>query len=183
MKLNGIDISSLITTQTNYIITKYEFIESLADEFPAYLSLDINNNILRELIIFSVPRFSFNFYPNYKYTIRIEKNNETLYSLKGSEKILIALKAFKKSFKDLNVLMARLYFLGLKDDKPYRMLIFNDIPVIASNRNDLINQLIEYLKEIYNITVTNLPTVIDGVEYKEKSSAKILDVDYAITLP
>ncbi|AAK41352.1 hypothetical protein SULI_10585 [Saccharolobus solfataricus] len=183
MKLNGIDISSIIAAETGYIITRYEFIDSFAEEFPAYVSYDLTNNALRKLIIFDPPKVGFNFYPNYKYKIKVKKSAETLYSLKGSDRVLIALKAYKKVIGEMNVLMTKLYFLGLKNGKPYRMLILNDVPIIASDKRELIDKLIGYLKENYNITVSNIPIIVDGIEYRERNDVRILDVDYATIIP
>lgn len=182
MKLNGIDLSSIISPETSFIVTTYEFIESLADEFPAYLSLDVNNNVLRKLIIFDKPKLGFNFYPNYKYTVSVKKSSNTLYSLKGSDKILISIKAYKRIISGLKGLATKLYFLGIKNDKLYRLLILNDIPIIASNKDDLMNQLKEFLSNIYNIKISKLPSIIDGISYKERNDAKILDMDYSAPL-
>ncbi|QXJ32752.1 hypothetical protein [Saccharolobus shibatae] len=183
MKLNGIDISSIISTETSYIITRYEFMDSLAEEFPAYISYDLNNNVLRKLIIFDPPKIGFNFYPNYKYTVKIIESTDNLYSLKGSDKLLIALKAYKKVIGEMIGLMTKLHFLGIKNERLYRMLILNDVPIIASNKKELMDKLIDYLKENYYVTVSNIPTIVDGIEYKERNDVKVLDVDYAAIIP
>ncbi|QGA54245.1 hypothetical protein GFS03_06490 [Sulfolobus sp. E5-1-F] len=183
MKLNGIDISSIIVAETSYIITRYEFVDFLAEEYPAYVSYDLNNNVLRKLIIFDPPKIGFNFYPNYKYTVKVVKSADTLYSLKGSDKVLIAIKAYKKGIGEISGLMAKLYFLGSRNERLYRMLILNDVPIIASNKKELMNKLIDYLRENYNITVSDIPTIVDGIKYRERNDIKVLDVDYSAIIP
>ncbi|MEM3972092.1 MAG: hypothetical protein QXR34_09040 [Saccharolobus sp.] len=182
MKLFGINISSLISPETNYIVTDFEFVNSLADDFPAFASLDANHRVLRKLILIKTPKFNFNFYPNYKYTIKVKNADNTLASLKGSEKIIVGLRANKSLIGNKKGITTKLYFLGIKNDEPYRLLILNDIPIIATNKEDLMNQLKSFLKETYNIKISKIPTVIDGVRYREKVDAKIVDVDYYLII-
>jgi hypothetical protein len=80
-------------------------------------------------------------------------------------------------------LMTKLHFLGIKNERLYRMLILNDVPIIASNKKELMDKLIDYLKENYYVKVSNIPTIVDGIEYKERNDIKVLDVDYAAIIP
>ncbi|MEM0016050.1 MAG: hypothetical protein QW281_05810 [Saccharolobus sp.] len=44
------------------------------------------------------------------------------------------------------------------------------------------NQLKSFIEETYNVKISKIPTVIDGVRYKEKVDAKIVDVDYYLVI-
>jgi len=184
MKLNGIDISSIISSQTAYVATTYEFIEILAEDFPTYLSLDVNGRIIRKLIVLSRPKINFNFYPNYKYII--EKNNYhdnySLQSLKDTEKILIYIKAMRKSMGNEKVMQPIINFLGLKSDKPSKLLVMNDVPIVTTNRKEeLISQTIEFIRQELGLDISELPSIINPSDYREigkKGKVKIADVDY-----
>ncbi|AOL15556.1 hypothetical protein BFU36_01070 [Sulfolobus sp. A20] len=184
MKLNGIDISSIISSQTAYVATTYEFIEIFAEDFPTYISLDVNGRIIRKLIVLSRPRINFSFYPNYKYIIEKSNFNDnySLQSLKDAEKILIYIKATRKSMGNEKVMQPIINFLGLKNDKPSKLLVVNDIPIVTTNRKEeLISQTIEFIKQELGLDISTLPTIVNASDYREirkRGKVKIVDVDY-----
>ncbi|QIW24404.1 hypothetical protein EWF20_09740 [Sulfolobus sp. S-194] len=169
MKLQGIDISSVLKPEAKYVILTKKFISSLAEEYPDFISYNELGIKLRELIILNKKGI----YTGYKYSIKVNEDGR-LTSLVDDDKVIIALRAKKLE----KFLTAELRFLGFRKDNLDKILILHDVPVIGSNREELINGIREYLKLWNGIEISDLPAIVKP-EYKIPAKGKILDVDYA----
>ncbi|BAB66599.1 hypothetical protein [Sulfurisphaera tokodaii] len=169
MKLQGIDISSILKPEAKYVILTKKFVSSLAEDYPDFISYNEMGIKLRELIVVSKKGM----YTGYKYSITANKDGG-LTSLIDDDKVIIALRAKKLE----KFLTAELRFLGFKKDNLDKILILHDVPVIGNNREELINDIKEYLKLWNGIEISDLPAIVKP-EYKTPVKGKILDVDYA----
>jgi len=169
MKIQGINISSILKPEARYIVLSKKFVSSLADSFPSFTSYNESGIKIRELIVFNKKRM----YTGYKYTVNT-KSDGGLTSLTDEDEVLVSLRAKKYD----NILTTELRFLGIKNDKPDKLLILYDVPVIGRNREELVNEIKEFLKLWDGIVVKDIPAKIKP-EYKRQVKAKIVDIDYA----
>jgi len=173
MRLFGVNVDSLITPETRFIITKKRFLSSFGDEYPSFVSLNEEKKIIRELIILSKPFFKgHEIQLGYEYSLTSNVDGK-LNSLVGSNKIVLGIKAKKMSYG----ITTELRFLGIKN-KPSKLLIMHDVPIVASNRKELLANIKDFMAEWVSITINNIPCIINGFE-KVKIKVNTIDVDYA----
>jgi len=172
MKLQGIDITSILKPEVKYVVVSDRFVSSLADSFPSFVSYNENGIKIRELIIFNRKRI----YTGYKYEVN-SKSDGGLTSLTDEDEVLVSLRAKKLN----NILTTELRFLGIKKEKPDKLLILYDVPVIGRNREELVDGIKEFLKLWDGIVVEDIPARIKP-EYKRQVKAKVVDIDYASLL-
>ncbi|TRM81134.1 hypothetical protein DJ522_08070, partial [Sulfolobus sp. F3] len=88
----------------------------------------------------------------------------------------------RKSMGNEKVMQPIINFLGLKNDKPSKLLVVNDIPIVTTNRKEeLISQTIEFIKQELGLDISTLPTIVNASDYREirkRGKVKIVDVDY-----
>ncbi len=176
MKLFGINVDSLVVPEAKFIVSKMKFLSSMGEDYPALVSLDQDNHVIRELVVVKRPVLKgHQIQPNYRFEIE-SKEDGRLSSLSDEQKVLVGIKARKGTLG----ITASLVFAGFKDQLD-KVLIVHDVPVVASNRRELIEGLKEFLKEWAGIEVEDIPCVIEGVK-GERIKVKKLDVDYATLL-
>jgi len=176
MKLFGHNVDSLLTPEVNYIITKRVFVPFLAEEFPEIVSLNSNFNVIRELIVIKDHLLQGNkIQIGYKFTIS-SKTDGRLSSLKECKKIILGINA--KLIKKLGALTTDLIFFGFKKELE-KILILHDIPIIAKNKEELYNEIFNYLSN-WGINISSVPAEIRNVSNKVNTESKILDIDYAL---
>ena len=169
MKLQGVDITSILKPEVKYVVVAERFVSSLADSFPSFTSYNENGIKIRELIIFDKKKI----YTGYKYEVNV-KSDGGLSSLTDEDEVLVSLRAKKLN----NMLTTELRFLGIKNEKPNKLLILYDVPVIGGNREELVEGIKEFLRVWDGIVVEDIPARIKP-EYKRQVKAKVIDVDYA----
>jgi hypothetical protein len=60
-----------------------------------------------------------------------------------------------------------------------KILILHDIPIIAKNKEELYNEIFNYLSN-WGINISSVPAEIRNVLNKVNTESKILDIDYAL---
>ncbi len=173
MRLFGFDVDSIITPETKFIITKKRFLSSFGDEYPSFISLNEDKKVIRELVILSKSFFKgHEIQLGYEYSLESNTDGK-LNSLIDSKKIILGIKAKRMPYG----ITTQLRFLGIKD-KPDKILIMHDVPIVASNRKELLASIKDFMNEWVSINVSNIPCIITGVK-KEKIKVNTIDVDYA----
>ncbi len=176
MKLFGHNVDSLLTPEANYIITRKIFVPFLAEEFPEIISVNSNFNIIRELIIIKDHILQGNkIQIGYKYTVS-SKSDGKLSSLKDCKKIILGINA--KLIKNLNAFTTDLIFFGFKKELE-KILILHDVPIIAKNKQELYNEIFNYLSN-WKIYISSIPAEIKTLPDNKPTKSKILDIDYAL---
>ncbi|BFH74558.1 hypothetical protein SJAV_25020 [Sulfurisphaera javensis] len=169
MKLQGIDISSILKPEVKYVILTKKFVSSLADDYPVFISYNEDGIKLRELFLLNGKKI----YTGYKYTVSF-KDDGGLTSLIDEDEVVVSLRAKKLE----KFLTTELRFLGFKKGKPDKILILHDVPVIGTNRKELVEGIKEFLRLWNGIDVEDLPAKIEP-EYKKAVKGKVIDIDYA----
>lgn len=176
MKLFGYLIDSILTPETRFVVTTRRFIDTLGDEYPAFISLNRDDKIIRELVLIHQSRFNGRkVQEGYKYIVE-SKSDGRLSSLSDCQRIILGIRA--KKLQGLNLITTQLRFFGIRGDKLHKILILHDVPILAKNRKDLLIQIRDFLGS-WNIKIANIPEVIWNIN-REKSLAKskLIDVDY-----
>lgn len=173
MKIQNVDVTSLITPETKYITVTSEFIPDFAEEFPVFTSYNGDGVVLRKLILLSKK----NIITGYKYDVEVKEGDGGLTSLYDMSEVIVTMKA--KKYKDF--MTASLTFVGFKKERIEKILILYDVPIVSNNKEDLLSQIKSFLKSFYGIEIDQLPAKFK-VEHKHFVKAKITDVDYAYTL-
>lgn len=176
MKLFGYLIDSILTPETKFVATAYRFIDSIGESYPAFVSLNQDGEIIRELIIIQESRLNGRkIQEGYKYVVSSNSDGK-LSSLSDCDIIAIGIRA--KKMENFNAISTQLRFFGFKSNSLNKILIVNDVPVLAKNKEDLIMQLNEFLAH-WNVHINNIPDIIYNVNIeKSKVRAKLLDIDY-----
>lgn len=169
MKLQGIDISSIVKPEAKFVILTKRFIPSMADEYPTFISYNEEKIKLREMILLNNKKI----FTGYKYVISV-KEDGGLTSLNDEDEIIISLHAKKLE----KFLTTELRLIGLKKEKVDKILILYDVPVIGSTRNEIVEDVKKFLKLWSGIEIEDLPAKIIP-KYKKEVKGKIVDVDYA----
>lgn len=169
MRIQGIDISSILKPEVKYVTLTKRFVPSLADSFPDFISYNENGVKIRELIVLDQKKNKI--YTGYKYTIKAELDGG-LTSLTDDDEVVVYLRAHKYD----RFLTTELHFLGLKRGNPDKILILYDVPVIGVNKEELISQLRDFLRLWDGIIVDDIPAKIKP-EYKRQVKGKVIDVD------
>ncbi|MEW9492090.1 MAG: hypothetical protein TQ35_0007830 [Candidatus Aramenus sulfurataquae] len=176
MNLFGINVNSLITPEVKFIVSKMRFVSSLGEDFPALVSFDQNQQVVRELIVVKKPILKgHQILPGYKHLVESREDGR-LSSLADDKKVLMGIKARKSKFG----ITTSLVFIGLKGELD-KVLLVHDVPVVASNRKELIEGVKEFMKELTGIEIEDVPCTIRGVK-GEKIKVEKVDVDYATLL-
>jgi len=114
MKIFGFDVSSLLTQEVRYIVTSYKFISTFSDYFPTFTSYSAEDRELRSLTIIKPPNLGFHFNEGYKFFITNIEGRGGLNSLSSSDRILIYINSSKIKIGNMEILIPKLNFLGLR---------------------------------------------------------------------
>jgi hypothetical protein len=172
MNIQGVNISSILIPEVKYIVLTKRFVSSLAEEYPAFISYNEDKVKLRELILLKKKLIT-----GYKYDVNVKEGDGGLSSLYDDDEIVLNIRARKNGL----MITSDLVFLGIKKKEMDKILIIHDLPVIARDRNGLIEGIREFLRSWNGIEIETIPTKFK-LEYKHKVKAKIIDVDYADVL-
>ncbi|AWR97408.1 hypothetical protein DFR86_07500 [Acidianus sulfidivorans JP7] len=179
MKLFGYNIDSVLTPEAKYVVTSRYFLDTLAEAYPAVISLNLEGKILRELVFIKQSRLKGRtIQEGYKYEIESHSDGR-LNSLSKCEKIILGIKA--KKISNINAITTQLRFFGFKKGNLERLLIIHDVPIIAKDKKDLFFQIQKFLNE-WNVKVDNIPGLVLKKEESKVTNSKIIDLDY-LSLP
>ncbi|MEJ2771188.1 hypothetical protein [Stygiolobus sp. CP8521M] len=176
MKLQNIEISSILSPEARYVTITSKFLPNLADEVPVFTSYSGEKVKLRELIILS-ERTGKKIITGYKYDLEVKEGDGGLTSLYDVDQVILTMKAKKYN----EFMTTTLIFIGLKKGSPEKALILHDVPVLAKNKTDLIDQIKGHLRTFHGIEIDHIPAKFK-VEHKHLVKAKLTDVDYAFSL-
>ncbi|BCU71430.1 hypothetical protein [Stygiolobus caldivivus] len=176
MQLQNVDVSSIISPEVRYITLTSEFIPYLAEEVPVFTSYNQDKIKLRKLILLS-EKLRKKIVTGYRYDVEVKEGDGGLTSLYDMDSIVLTINAKKHS----QYITTSLIFTGIKSEKLEKVLILYDIPIVSTNREDLIMQITTYLKSYYGIEIDRIPTKF-RIDHKHIIKAKLVDVDYAFTL-
>ncbi|ARM76055.1 hypothetical protein [Acidianus manzaensis] len=179
MKLFGYNIDSVLTPEVKYVISTKYFVDTLAETYPAIISLNSEGKVLRELIFIKQSHLKGRtIQEGYKYSIE-SKGDGKLNSLSKCDKIILGIKA--KKMAKLKAITVQLRFFGFKKGNLEKILIIHDVPIIAKDKKDLLLQVQEFLKE-WNSKIEDIPGIVIRDKEETSINSKIIDIDY-LTLP
>jgi len=92
MKLQNIEISSILSPEARYVTITSKFLPNLADEVPVFTSYNGEKVKLRELIILS-ERTGKKIITGYKYDLEVKEGDGGLTSLYDVDQVILTMKA------------------------------------------------------------------------------------------
>ncbi len=160
MRLQGYNITSILTPETCFVVSQPDLIAER--ELPSFVSMDCNMNEIRRITFNERKR---SFYAFYKYSVEV-KGIGRMESMKGLDEIEV--KVNKRSIEMVG---------RRKRDNKEVILSFFDVPTLTWSEDDVIS----FLKGQFGLRLRkkNEKTyLVENLEYvNDKVGVKVIDVD------
>ncbi|AWS00168.2 hypothetical protein [Metallosphaera hakonensis] len=177
MKLFGIKVDSLLTSQTTHLVTMSTYIPEYGEEKPKIVSLDSDRRVLRELVILRESILpGKRIQPGYKVEVYAVSDGK-LSSFSKARTLTIV----PRILKGQNWLRGELIILAKKDE-PEAILVLHDVPALGKSNQDVKKELIQFLGG-WGVHVNKLPVIVKNSKLSEKMKikAKLIDIDYLLS--